>query len=87
MAFTSEPDELAAAYRPLMFTLEETSSEAVESAKVEVTVNGSLALTYRKPYSAKAGNDYTFYIDVQSPVQRALAPGRTPPPHLLYFHH
>ena len=74
MAFTSEPDELAAAYRPLRFTLEETSSDAVESAKVEVTVNGSLALTYRKPYSAKAGNDYTFYIDVQSPVQRALAP-------------
>lgn len=74
MSFTSEPQELSAAYRPLRFTNEQTSSEAVESLKVEVTVAGSLALTYRKPYSAKSGNDYTFYIDVQSPVQRYLAP-------------
>lgn len=74
MSFTATPQELSAAYRPLRFTNEQTSNEDVESLKVEVTVAGSLQVTYRKPWNIKAGNDYTFYIDVQSPVQRYLAP-------------
>jgi hypothetical protein len=74
MSFTATPDDLSAAYRPIIFVNTQTSSENVESAKVEVTVNGSLQVTYRKPYTTKAGDDYTFNIDVQTPVQRALAP-------------
>lgn len=74
MAYTSEPEELAAAYRPLRFTNEQTSTEDVESIKVEVKVGAVIQATYRKPYAIKDGNDYTFYIDAQSPIQRYLAP-------------
>lgn len=72
--FTTEPQELAAAYRPLKFTYEATTSASVEAVKVEVVVAGTVRATYYKPYSEKSGNDYTFNIDAQSPVQRYLGP-------------
>jgi len=74
MSFTVEPEELSAAYRPLRFTSTASSTASIEALKVEVYVAGALQVTYRKPYAAKDGNDYTFYIDVQSPIQRYLLP-------------
>jgi hypothetical protein len=74
MSFTTTPEELSAAYRPIRFIDERTSSEDVESVKIQVFVSGGTTTTYRKPYTSKSGNDYTFDFDVQAPIQRYLAP-------------
>lgn len=93
MSYSYEPNELAPAYRPLMFRNARTTTSAAENVKVDVFVWGVNQLTFRKPYRTKSGNDYTFDIDVQSVLARYIAPktdylsGRVNPvfPHLTNF--
>lgn len=74
MSYTTVPAELSAAYRAMRVINEQTSTEDVESVFIDVRVAGSSVVTYRKPYTSKSGNDYTFDFDIQAPIQRYLAP-------------
>lgn len=74
MSYTQEPDSLTAAYRPVVFRNARTSTADVESLLVTVYVFTIQQAQFRKAYTTKSGNDYTFDIDIQSVLQRALRP-------------
>ena len=77
MAYTYEPDELAAAYRPLMFRRTVTSTASVERLEVRFYTFGSLYATFRTDYYDNTGGTYSFDIDVQAGAQRYLKPRTT----------
>jgi hypothetical protein len=76
-SFTSFPSGFKPCYHPIKYTFSHTSSNAIETARIEltVTVNGTAHnYTYRIGYTTKSGNDYTFTFDVSAFCKQHLPP-------------